>query len=99
MAGFLKSTLPKYGLNAKETSDFMEFWVPKFTGAPYYRISFLTSDWNKAAPLQVSPAPRTSIRLFMDWSKLSGPATSSAPQIVTPSRDGYTLVEWGGLLR
>jgi hypothetical protein len=99
VAGFLKSTLPKYGLNEKETADFMEFWVPKFTGAPYYRISFLTSDWNKAAPLHVSPAPRTSIRLFMDWSKLSGPATIAAPQIVTPSRNGYTLVEWGGLLR
>ena len=99
VAGFLKTTLPKYGLNQKEIADFMEFWVPKFAGAPYYRISFLTTDWNKAAPLHVSPAPRTSIRLFMDWSKLSGPATIAAPQIVTPSRDGYTLVEWGGLLR
>ena len=79
--------------------DFMEFWVPRMTGAPYYRISFLTDDWSKQVPLNVSPAPRTNIRLFMDWQKLSGPITLSEPQVVTPARNGFTLVEWGGLLR
>ena len=95
---FFAETLPKYGLNKNETKEFMEFWVSKFRGAPYYRISFLTSAWSKAAPLYVTPRPQTSIRLFMDWIPLQNPISIPEPQIVTPSRDGFTLVEWGGLL-
>ncbi len=96
---FLKTTLARYGLNAQESKDFMEFWVPRMTGAPYYRISFLTNDWNKQVPLHVSPAPQTNIRLFMDWQRLAGPIQLPEPTITTPVRNGFTLVEWGGLLR
>lgn len=96
---FLKQTLPRYGLNAQETKDFMDFWVPRMTGAPYYRVSFLTSDWSKQVPLTVNPAPKTNIRLFMDWQRLAGPMQLSEPTITTPTRNGFTLVEWGGLLR
>ncbi len=96
---FLKRTLAKYGLNPQETKDFMDFWVPEMQGAPYYRISFLTDRWDAAAPLSVNPVPKTSIRLFMDWKKLSKPLSIPEPTIVTPTRNGYTLVEWGGLLR
>ncbi|MDD2785376.1 MAG: hypothetical protein PHS79_00615 [Patescibacteria group bacterium] len=95
---FLLATLPKYGLNATETREFVEFWLPKLTGSPYYRISFLTDTWSKAAPLYVKPAPQTSIRIFMDWQKLSSPIKIAAPRIVTPVRNGFTLVEWGGLI-
>lgn len=96
---FLKHTLPRYGLNTQETNDFMDFWVPRMTGAPYYRVSFLTSDWSKQVPLNVTPAPQTNIRLFMDWQRLAGPMQLSEPTITTPTRNGFTLVEWGGLLR
>lgn len=95
---FLKTTLARYGLNEKESQEFRDFWVPKMVGAPYYRVSFLTSDWSKAAPLFVSPRPQSVIRIFMDWQKLNAPISIEAPKIVTPKRDGFTLVEWGGLL-
>ncbi len=96
---FMKQTLPRYGLNSQEMNDFMEFWVPRMTGAPYYRISFLTTDWSKQVPLSVTPAPQTNIRLFMDWQRLAGPMQLTEPTITAPTRDGFTLVEWGGLLR
>ena len=95
---FLATTLARYGLNEKESRDFQDFWVPKMVGAPYYRVSFLTSDWSTAAPLSVFPQPATSIRLFMDWQKLNAPILIEQPTIHTPSRNGFTLVEWGGLL-
>lgn len=95
----LTEILSEYGLNANESKEFRDFWVPKMTGAPYYRVSFLTNDWSNAAPLFVSPRPATSIRIFMDWQKLNAPMSINAPEIVTPSRNGFTLVEWGGLLR
>lgn len=95
---FLKSTLAKYGLNQKESQEFMDFWLPLMTGSPYYRVSFLTDTWSKAAPLNVWPKPDTNIRIFMDWQKLSAPIKIAEPKIVTPTRTGFTLVEWGGLL-
>jgi len=95
---FLTTTLAKYGLNKTEANEFMDFWLPKMTGAPYYRVSFLTDAWSDAAPLYVSPRPDTSIRLFMDWQKLSAPMSLEEPSVVTPKRQGFTLVEWGGLL-
>lgn len=95
----LRVLLAAYGLNDKESQEFRDFWVPKMTGAPYYRVTFLTSVWSQAAPLSVSPRPTTAIRLFMDWEKLSAPVSLPEPKIVTPIRRGFTLVEWGGLLR
>lgn len=96
----LASLLTEYGLNQKESFEFMEFWLPEFskTKAPYFRVSFLTDEWSKAAPLSVFPRPRTSIRVFMDWQALSAPISIPEPKITTPERDGFTLVEWGGTL-
>jgi len=97
-AVFLRTILPKYGLNKKEAKEFMDFWLPQMVGASYYRVSFLTSAWSQAAPLIISPKPDTSIRIFMDWQRLSAPKTITPPKVVTPARNGFTLVEWGGLL-
>ncbi len=97
-AAFLSDVLPKYGLNLTEAKEFMDFWLPQMKGSPYYRVSFLTNEWDQAAPLYVNPRPETSIRIFMDWQKLSGPMDLKAPEIATPEREGFTLVEWGGLL-
>jgi hypothetical protein len=96
----LTEKLTRLGLNAKEISDFNEFWVPIVSKSPYALISFVPQDkWSKAAPLVISPAPETMIRVFMDWKPLAKPI-SIAPQILppTPSRTGFTAVEWGGLL-
>ncbi len=95
----LQELLVRYGLNQKESQDFRDFWVPRMTGAPYYRVTFLTDVWSKAVPLAVSPRPTTSIRLFMDWQRLHTPIDLPEPIVQTPRRDGFTLVEWGGLLR
>ncbi|MCW1892044.1 MAG: hypothetical protein KIH65_002265 [Candidatus Uhrbacteria bacterium] len=98
VGSFLASTLPKYGLNQKESQEFMDFWVPRMASSSYYQVSFLTDTWSKAAPLNVFPRPKTSIRIFMDLKPLSAPISIKAPTIITPKRDGFTLVEWGGLL-
>jgi hypothetical protein len=95
---FLRATLAKFGLNDQESSDFRAFWLPHMTGAPYYRVSFLTDEWSKHAPLFVNPPPSTRIRLFMDWEKLNAPISIQEPVVVLPVRNGFTLVEWGGLL-
>lgn len=99
VSGFLKEKLAVLGLNKVETADFMEFWYPKFNSAPYYYITFMAKeDFDKLAPLTVTPAPDSVIRVYMDYAPLARPVKVTAPVLVTPERKGFAVVEWGGAL-
>lgn len=98
---FLRGALTRLGLNETERGDFIEAWLPEFGGAPYYFISFFDRKLIDAlAPLEVDPAPDSVIRVLMDYRPLDGPI-DVAPQEFGPAprREGFTLVEWGGLRR
>ncbi|NBS41654.1 hypothetical protein EBS80_03255 [bacterium] len=98
---FLVSTLAKLGLNAKETADFLEFWEPRMQAAPFYKIGFHgTNVMNQIAPLTVSQTPDTLVRVLMDYSELSAPIASNPPTLpAAPVRKGFTVIEWGGVIR
>lgn len=97
---FLVSTLAKLGLNEKETSDFIEFWEPKMQGSPYYQVAFMGNrTMDEIAPLTVTPPPDSVIRILMDFKPLQKPVTIQPQIIHTPKRIGFTVVEWGGVLR
>ncbi len=96
---FLSRTLTQLGLNLKERTDFIEFWQPRMTDAPYYFITFLgTAVMNEIAPLTVSPKPDTLIRVLMDFHPLAHPVPVDGYTIQTPTRRGFTVVEWGGVI-
>ncbi|MBI2464523.1 hypothetical protein HYV64_00100 [Candidatus Shapirobacteria bacterium] len=95
----LKSQLAQLGLNPQESADFMEFWQPKLPTSPYVRLTWLnTADMDRLAPLTVSPRPDTSIRIFLDFAPLDQPISLIPQELSSPARQGFTLVEWGGLL-
>lgn len=97
---FLVEKLAKLGLNAKESADFVEFWEPRMQGAPYYFVTFYgNSVMDYLAPLTITPAPDTVIRVLMDFTPLAGPREAEGYEIQTPARRGFTVVEWGGVLR
>lgn len=97
---FLISKLAQLGLNDKEVADFIEFWEPKMQGSPYYFVSFLGNrEMDQIAPLTISPKPDTVIRVLMDFSPLAKPIKVEGYNIKTPERRGFTIVEWGGVLR
>ncbi len=98
---FLVDTLAKLGLNKKETADFMEFWEPRMQAAPYYRIGFHgTQVMNQLAPLSISETPDTLVRILMDYHELQEPVVANTPRLgKTPVRNGFTVIEWGGVLR
>jgi len=97
---FLVEKLAKFGLNKKETADFIEFWEPRMQSAPYYFVGFLGNDgMNQLAPLTIDPKPDTVIRILMDFSPLEKPINVRGYDIRTPERKGFTVVEWGGVLR
>ncbi len=96
----LTDKLALLGLNAKERADFISFWVPRLSKAPYYFITFVPkSEMDRVAPLTVTPSPDTVIRVLMDYKALSAPVSVKPLQITTPVRTGFTIVEWGGIIR
>ncbi len=97
---FLVASLAKLGLNDKETADFVEFWEPRMQSSPYYVVSFFgKSEMDRLAPLTISPRPDTVIRILMDYRPIASPVTIAPQRLSAPARNGFTVVEWGGVLR
>ncbi len=91
--------LSQLGLNQQESADFMEFWQPKLPQTSYVRLTWLgTKDMDKLAPLTINPKPDTSIRIFLEFEGYDKPVKLIPQTLSAPKRNGFTLVEWGGLL-
>lgn len=91
--------LAKLGLNQQESKDFMDFWAPKLPNKPYVRLTwFNTNQMDRLAPLKLSVKPDTSIRVFLDFQGLDKPYNLKSQELTHKPRNGFTLVEWGGLL-
>ena len=102
-ADFLAKTLPRLGLNARESEEFIIYWLPILQKNPYNYIRFESlSEINANQKLDISPAPDTLIRVMMSYKPLSRTEAESlaktvAPQQITmPARAGFVVVEWGG---
>jgi hypothetical protein len=98
----VKDQLAKQGLSGQETSDFLNYWMPKLEAIsqPYTRLTwFNTAQMNRLAPLDISPAPQTLIRVFLDFQGLNKPYALKSQHLTSLSRQGFTVVEWGGLAR
>jgi hypothetical protein len=96
----VKEDLKSQGLNDKEIADFIEFWKDHLPTTPYVKLTWLTTEeMNTLAPLRVSPKPDTVIRVFLDAKGLNSPIKLTPQQFTKKERNGFTLVEWGGLLK
>lgn len=96
----LRTHLAQLGLNEKESAEFLTFWLPKMPQTPYTRLSWLgTREMNALAPLSVTPKPDSMIRIFLDFEGLDKPVALQPQVLNSIPRNGFTLVEWGGLLR
>ena len=100
MNKFLTNKLTELGLNQKEIADFLEFWEPKMQEKPYYFVTFLgNKEMDSLAPLDINPKPDTVIRVLMDYIPLDTPIEVEGYKIKPPERKGFTVVEWGGVLK
>ncbi len=96
----LTEQLSQLGLNEQESKDFKDFWLSKMPDSPYVRLTwFGTSQMDQLAPLVVLPRPDTVIRVFLDYEGLDRFANIPAQELTSLPRKGFTVVEWGGLLR
>ena len=99
---FFGETLPKLGLNQKETQDFIDYWMMRLDeNQAYYFIHFLDEEQiEKLEPLDISPiSPITQIRVRAYFKPLEKQARVTPQKFsLTKQRKGFTLVEWGGIL-
>ena len=49
-------------------------------------------------PLIVNPNPNTVIRVLMEYKKVDKNTKVKKQELTTPTRKGFTVVEWGGTL-
>lgn len=94
----MRTQLATQGLNGNEINDFMQYWQDKIPASPFVRLTwFNTAQMDKLAPLKVTPKPDTSIRVFLDMAGLEKNVNIPKQNLKTTARNGFTLVEWGGL--
>lgn len=97
LISFLETSLEQLGLNYKEANEFIVFWLPILEQNPYNLIYFAEEDYTDHAELNITPKPDNLIRVMMGYIPLKSPIDIK-PQVLPekPSREGFTVVEWGG---
>ena len=94
---FLEEKLAILGLNARESNEFIIYWLPRLQKNKYNLIRFATKEEiEKEMPLNITPEPETLIRVFMEFKGVDEKITINEQELNKVKRNGYTVVEWGG---
>lgn len=97
---FFDEKLRVLGMNNKEIEDFKEYWIARLNDFPYYRLSFMDREqFDYLAPLSFSQSPDNIIRVMMIAKGEQNYYDLQEQNLITnTSRQGFTIVEWGGML-
>lgn len=96
-AKFLEEKLEMLGLSEREAEEFIIYWLPKLESNKYNYIRFATDEEiNENMPLEINPNPDTIIRVLMIYKGLENPIEVEEQELITPEREGFVVVEWGG---
>ncbi len=95
-AAFLQDILGEMGLTPREYNEFIVYWLPRMQNNPYNLITFQEEAYTDTAPLTITPAPDSILRVFMVYQPLTEYVEVEAPEIKSFAREGFTVVEWGG---
>jgi hypothetical protein len=99
LEGWFSANLPLLGLNEKEKAQFMEYWLERLSESAYYELKLLSSEFlAEHATLIITPQPDTLIRVIFSFRPMDEPKALEAPEIETPQREGFVVLEWGGIL-
>ncbi len=98
---FFRNNMAQTGFNEKEIDDFIEYWVPRLTEYPCYAIYPQYNDkLNNMVKLEFSTQPANLIRLIYSVRGLQDDNISIQPPAIPPFvREGFTVVEWGVILK
>ncbi len=96
----LAKILTEVGLNEKEKNDFLEYWNPILPSSPYYLVGLVSEETlAELSPLSVFPSPTSLLRVMFYFEPINTPIAIEKPEIHTFKREGFTVVEWGGIYK
>ena len=103
---FLEEKLALLGLSDKEAADFITYWAPRIRANEYTFVSFDASSYAQQVTYSFADEagapvkPDTFIRVFMTI-RAADANEEVTPQVFgpTPTRSGFTAVEWGGAVQ
>ena len=93
---FLEEKLKILGLNDKESTDFITYWLPVLLKNKLSLCSFQTQEFFNNFKLNINPKPDTMIRIFLSIKKINSPINIKEQKLEKKERKGYTAIEWGG---
>ncbi len=90
------------GLNNKEQNEFLSYWLPRLNSLnkPYVFVSFFDPLIKSSVDrVDITPKPDNFIEFIMYFKGLDKNQEANSPTYPpVPPRNGFTAVEWGGIL-
>ena len=93
---FLEEKLEILGLNEKEKTDFITYWLPVLLRNKLSLCTFQSKKFFNNFELNISPKPDSLIRVFLTIKKLDTPVNIKEQNLESVERKGFTVIEWGG---
>ena len=93
---FLEEKLKILGLNEKEKTDFITYWLPLLLRNKLSLCTFQTKKFFENYELNIFPKPDSLIRVFLTIKKLDTPVNIKEQKLESVERKGFTVIEWGG---
>lgn len=92
-----RALLADLGFQGAEIDDFVEYWVPRIEGWPWYAV--YPQDPEPMVTLSIDPEPDSVLRFLPLVHPLPSPIELTEPAVEPFTRDGFTAVEWGLLVQ
>lgn len=100
LAELFAKVLPAVGLNAKESSEFTQYWLKALPESNYYFVGILPeNEIDELAPLTIQPKPDSVLRVTLFFKTLDQKIDVTAPNLTGFERKGFTVTEWGAFFK
>lgn len=95
---FLEEKLDIIGLTEREANEFIMYWLPVLEdnekSLVYFELTEERENYNK---LIITPEPDSMLRVAIHIKKANKKTDIKAQELSTFERNGFTVVEWGGV--
>lgn len=96
---FLEEKLSIIGLNDKEKNEFIMYWLPILEKNKKNLVYFeLTKERDSYNKININPKPDSLLRIAIHVKKVNKKINVKKQDLSTFERNGFTVVEWGGVL-
>ncbi len=84
-----------------EVDDFIEYWIPRLKEYPYYALyPQYNRELEEIIKFEFSQQPANLIRLMYSIRGLSDGSLNLQEPVIPPfAREGFTVTEWGVILK